>query len=141
MNFLEFCGSVEWKMYLRVLVCVCLLRKEMPVCRANPLLPPPRQLSPGEAAGGWGIIVLPVWLCLYNSVCGCRKGLLYSCHVIVYLPPQRTDYVDLCETLPVSLVHHCICHYLSCLNLISYLNSSYFHNSVAHRASCMSNIN
>lgn len=42
-------------------VCACLLRKEMPVCGAHPLsLLPPWPLSPGEAGGGWGIIVVTV---------------------------------------------------------------------------------
>lgn len=42
---------------------------------------PPWQLSPGEAGGGWGIIVVAVWLCLHSSLWECRKWLLCSRHV------------------------------------------------------------
>lgn len=42
---------------------------------------PPWQLSPGEAGGGWGIIVVAGWLCPHSSLWECRKWLLYSRHV------------------------------------------------------------
>lgn len=61
----------------RICVHVCWERR----CRSAkhiPSLLPPWQSSPGEAGGGWGIIVVAVWLCLHSSHWECRKWLLYS---------------------------------------------------------------
>lgn len=85
---------------------------------------PPSQLSPGEAGGRWGIIVVAVWLCLHSSLWECRKWLLYSRHVTALM--VTASLWLLCSFLSAS-TKNWLClplHLMRCSQWVQYIVAS-----------------
>lgn len=144
--------------FVNVRVCVRICWERRCWCAEHILsLLPPWQLSPGEAGGRWGIIVVAVWLwsSVYTAVsesagndfctvatlqpwwclprCGCPVPFLFiSLH---------RELIVSTITLNESWLRSVFASVNISLDTVSYLISSYFCNSVAHPTFCVSDGN